>query len=102
MEIRRLETESDGTRSVEIRAGTLSYRALLRCIRRIPGSVVADAVHDPMNDNTKISIRYKDVNITIETPYSDYIINCSSSSALFDEFISKLRDCRLRWWDRIV
>jgi hypothetical protein len=102
MEIRQLGTESDGTRSFEIRAGTLSYRALLRCIRRIPGAVVTEAAHDPMNDNTKVSIRYNDVTITIETPFSDYVINCTSSSGAFDEFVSKLSNYQVKWWDRII
>lgn len=102
MKIRHLGTESDGTRSIEIRSSELSYRALLRCIRRIPGAVVTDAAHDPMNDNTKVSIRYKDVNITIETPFSDYIINCTASSGAFDEFVSRLSSYPVKWWDRII
>jgi hypothetical protein len=102
MKISQLGTESNGTRSFEIRAGTLSYRALLRCIRRIPGAVVTEAAHHPITDDTKISIRYKDITITIETPFSDYIINCTSSSGAFDEFVSKLSSCPVKWWDRII
>jgi hypothetical protein len=102
MEITELSTESDGTRSVEIRAGTLSYRALLRCIRRIPGAFVAETSHDPMNDNTRVKVRYKDVMLTLETPFSDYIINCASPGSAFDEFVSHLRGYRARWWDRFI
>jgi len=54
-----------------------------------------------MNDNTKASIRYKDVAITIDTPFSDYIINCTSSSGAFEEFVSRLSDYQVKWWDRI-
>jgi hypothetical protein len=102
MNISQLGTQSDGTRSFEIRAGTLSYRALIRCIRRIPGAIVTDAAHHPMTDDTKISLRYKDITITIETPFSDYIINCTSSSGAFEEFISKLNEYPVRWWDRFI
>jgi len=54
-----------------------------------------------MTDDTKINIIYKDVTITIDTPFSDYIINCTSSSGAFDEFVSKLSSCPVKWWDRI-
>jgi hypothetical protein len=102
MNIKPLGTESNGTRSVEIRSNELSYRALLRCIRAIPGGVVTDTAHDPMNDNAKASIRYKDAALTLETPFSDYIIiNCAVPSEAFDEFVSKLRDHKVKWWDKI-
>ena len=100
MKIKYLGNESDGTRSIEIRANELSYRALLRCIHRIPGAVVTDAIHDPMNDNTQINIKYKDVNISIETPFSDYIVNCQSPSGVFNEFVSILNNYRVKWWER--
>jgi len=102
MKIRHLGTESDGSRSIEIRSSELSYRALLRCIHRIPGAVVTDAKHDPMSDNSNITIRYKDVSITIETPFSDYIASCTSSSGAFDEFVSRLRKYPVKWWERFV
>jgi hypothetical protein len=102
MEIRQLPTESNSTRSVEIQAGTLSYRALLRCIRRIPGAVVTKASHDPMNDDTIMTIRYKDVILTVETPFSDYFISCGSPGTAFDEFVSSLRRYRDRWRDHFI
>ena len=102
MKIRHLGIESDGTRSVEIRSNEISYRALLRCIHRIPGAIVTNTAHDPMNDNTKVSIIYKDVTLTIETPFSDYIINCTSSSGAFDEFVSRLSGYSVRWWERFI
>jgi hypothetical protein len=102
MKISQLGTQSNGTRSFEIRAGTLSYRALLRCLRRISGVVVTDAAHHPITDDTVISIRYKDITITIETPFSDYIINCTSSSGAFDEFVSMLSSYSVKWWERFI
>jgi hypothetical protein len=99
MKITQLGTGADGTRSFEIRANELSYRALLRSIRKIAGAIVTDAAHDPMNDNARVSIRYKGVTIDIETPFSDYIISCTSSSAVFDEFISKLGGYTVKWWE---
>jgi hypothetical protein len=102
MEITELRTESNGTRSVEIRAGTLSYRALLRCIRGIPEASVAETSHDPLNDNTRAEVIYKGVVLTLDTPFSDYIINCTSPSDAFDEFVSRLRGYRVRWWDRFL
>ena len=101
MNIKTLGTESDGTRSIEIRCSEISYRALLRCIRRIPNAVVTHAAHDPMNDNVKASICYKDVVLMLETPFSDYVINCSSASSAFDEFVSKLGDQKVKWWERM-
>ncbi len=101
MKITKLGTESDGTRSFEIDTSTISYPALLRCIRRIPGAVITKARHNIITDETEIIIRYKDITITIDAPFSDYIINCTSSSAAFDEFISKLSSYQVKWWDRI-
>lgn len=101
MNIKPLGTENDGTRSVEIRSNELSYRALLRCIRSIPGAVVTDAAHDPMNDNAKANIRYKDAVLVIETPFSDYIINCAQPGQAFDEFVARLRDYKVKWWEKL-
>jgi hypothetical protein len=102
MIIRHLGTESDGARSVEIRSDEISYRALLRNIHSIPGAIVTKSAHDLMNDNTNITIRYNDVILTIETPFSDYIINCSSPCGAFDEFVSKLSSYKVKWWERFI
>ncbi len=102
MKLKQQGTLSDGTRSYEIRAGTLSYRALLRCIHRLPEAAITEAAHNFMTDDTKISVSYKDVTITIDTPFSDYIVHCSSSSDAFDEFISWLIRYPVKWWDRII
>ena len=64
MEIRQLGTQSDSTRSFEIRDGTLSYRALLRCIRKIRGAVVTNAERHPISGDVEIIIRCKDITIT--------------------------------------
>jgi len=102
MKINKLGAHSNGTRNFEIRAGTLSYRALLRCIRSIPGAVVTEAKHYPITDDARITIRYKDITVTVETPFSDYIISCTSSSGAFDDFISKMSSFQVKWWDRII
>lgn len=102
MKVRLLGVESDGTRSVEIRSSELSYRALLRCMRGIPGAVVSDTAHDPMNDNAKATIRYKGAVFTLDTPFSDYIINCPAPAVVFDEFVSKLKDYRVKWWEKVL
>jgi hypothetical protein len=101
MKIKKLRTESNGNRSVEIRSNEVSYRALIRSIRRIPGAVVIYAAHDPMNDNAKLIVGYKDVTLNVETPFSDYIVNCSSSSDAFDEFVEKLSSYSVKWWERL-
>ena len=100
MKIKQLGTERDGTRSVEVRVNEISYKALLRCIRKIPGAIITKASHDPMNDNANIFIRYKDINIIVDTPFSDYIINCNSPCESFDEFISFLENYSIKWWER--
>lgn len=100
MNIKPLGTDSDGTRNAEIRCNELSYRALLRFIRKTPGAVITDATHDPMNDHTHIGIMYKGVPLTIETPFSDYVLSCSSSSVVFDAFVTSLSKHQVKWWDR--
>jgi hypothetical protein len=100
MKVEYLGTESDGTKSVEIRVGEISFRALVRCMRSIPGAVVTDTASDPMNDNAKATIRYKDVTMTLGTPFSDYVIDCKSSNATFDEFVVQLREHKVGWWQK--
>ena len=53
-----------------------------------------------MNDNTNISIKYKGVSINIDTPFSDYILNCSAPGDTFDEFVSGLERYSVKWWER--
>jgi hypothetical protein len=101
MNILRVNTHADGTRSIVINCNEISYRALLRCIRRIPGAVVTDAAHDLMNDNAKATIRYKAATLVLETPFSDYILNCSSPSSAFDEFVSRLGNHKVKWWEKM-
>ena len=102
MIIKKLNTESDGTRSFELSSNQISHHALLRMIKRIPEAKVKHAAHDPMNDNSAIEVVYKGENILIETPFSDYIINCSSHSDIFDNFVSILADYKVRWWERLI
>ena len=100
MKIQKLGDESDGTRSIEIRSNEISFRSLIRCIRKIPGAGIVYTALDPINDNAKIILKYKDITLIIDTPFSDYIVNCSSSSPSFDEFITILRNYRVKWWER--
>ncbi len=99
MKLTQLGTGSDGSKSYEIRSNELSYRALLRSIRRIPGVIVTEASHDLMNDDTLVTIKYKNMVINIDTPFSDYIIKCTSPNEYFDEFISELHRYKVRWWE---
>lgn len=101
MNVNELGTESDGTKNIEIRCNEIGFRALVRCMRKIPGTVVTNTSFDPMNDNAKASIRYKDLELTLETPFSDYIIFGPSQDGAFDEFVAKLRDHKVRWWEKI-
>jgi hypothetical protein len=101
MKIRHVHNKEGGTRSVEIRANELSFRALLRRIRNIPGAVITDSSHDPMNDNARVSVRYKDKTLVIDTPFSDYFINCAAPSDAFDEFVALLSDKPVKWWERL-
>lgn len=102
MIVRQLGVEADGTRSVEIRANQLSYRALLRTIRKIPGAKVLDASHDPLNDNADILVKYRGVTIEIDTPFSDYIVNCLCQGDAFDSFVDALRKYEVKWWERFM
>lgn len=100
MKINPLRTEND-ERSIEIRCNEVSFGALLRCMRRIPETVVTNTSFNPMTDDAHASIRYKDLELTLETPFSDYIIFGPSQDGAFDEFVAKLRDHKVRWWEKI-
>ncbi len=100
MKITILSTESDGTKSFEIRTKEISFGALLRCIRKIPGATVSGSAFDAMNDNAKGMVKYKDIELSIEAPFSDYIINCQSTSDSFEEFMGILESYSVKWWER--
>ncbi len=99
MKITDLGTESNGTRNFMMRTHVISYRALLRCIRRIPGAVITKARHNPLTYGTEIIVEYKDITIKIETVWADNIISCNSSSTAFDEFVSKLSSHKVKLWE---
>src|SRR5262245_9641301 len=100
MKVEYLGAEGDGTRSVEIRVAEISFGALVRYMRRIPGVVVTEIALNPMNDDAKATIQYKGVTMTLGTPFSDFVIDCPSSSQTFDEFVSMLRAHEVRWRDK--
>lgn len=102
MMVKRLGTENDGTRSVEIGTNQISYRSLLRLIRKIPEADVKSASYDPLNDDTQIVVGYKGAIISIDAPFSDYIINCSSPGNMFDDFVAALAEYKVRWWERFI
>ena len=89
-----------GARSVEIPCNESSFDALVRCMRAIPGVLVSDTAHDPLNDNAKATIHYKGAVFTLDTPFSDYWIHCAIPTPYFDEFLSHLKAHRTRWWER--
>ncbi len=88
--------------SVEIQTNEISYTSLIRCIRRIPETKITDITYDPMNDHTCIIFEYKDIRLTIETPFSDYIIDCDTPGSTFDEFVAILTRYRVKWWERFL
>ena len=95
-----LGNEQNGTRSIEIRSDEISFRSLVRFLRQVPGIKIISTSFDLMNDNTKILLEYKDISLVIDTPFSDYIVNCSSSSSSFDEFVTMLKNYQVKWWER--
>jgi len=102
MKLRYLNEEVDGTKCVEILCNEISFRSLLRCIRRIEGVEILKASHDPMNDNARIDFTYLGTPISIDTPFSDYLINCSKPDQRFDYFIEKLSSHKVKFWQRFM
>lgn len=100
MNIKRLGIDKNGNQSIEIRCSELTFRALLRHIRRIPGAIVTDSAQDPLNDNAKACIYFNGAMLTLETPFSDYVIS-STSSTTFEDFISNLEGHEIRWWEKV-
>ena len=90
-----------GIGSVEIRSSEASLPALLRLIQRIEGTTVTDIVNKPWRNEVSAAIRYKDALMTLEVPFSDFIISCSPPFGAFDEFTSKLAAYQMKWWERL-
>jgi hypothetical protein len=40
-----------------------------------------------MTDDAKATIRYKETTFTLWTPFSDFVIDCSATGGVFDEFV---------------
>jgi len=89
--------DDDGIDSVIVKVNELS--SLSRCIKSIPGTVIIDFSFNPMNDDCNMTIKYKDITVFIDTPFSDYIFNCASPGETFDEFVSKLSNYEMKWWE---
>ena len=99
MEIRLLNTTSDGIEYYEIETNEIPYHALVRCIRSIPGARIKKKSRDWITDDTYILVTYKNATIILETPFSDYVVSCPSSNVILDEFIRILRDYSMKWWE---
>ena len=100
MIVTELGTSPGGARNVEIRCNEIPFHALLRCLRRLPGALVSGAVKNPMNDDAQALIRYKNIAIQLETPFSDYVLSCESPGHEFDEVLDHLRSYKTQWWER--
>ncbi len=98
MKITWLGTLSDGTRSFEVDCNRTPWHVLLRCIRRLPNTEVKDTTFS-LKAQSRATIKYKDITITIDSPWADYEISCKSDSKTFDEFAAKLQDYRMKWWE---
>lgn len=100
MKLRYLNEEPDGTQCVEIRCSDISFGSLLRFIKKMEGVKVLASSHDPMNDNAHIDLTYFGTRVSVDTPFSDYLINCSESKDNFSRFIDELCSHKVRFWHR--
>ena len=100
MKVRLVPPEANGTRSVEIRCSEICFDALIRCIRRIPGASVSMAHENPLTDDASAIVRYKDVDLKLWTPFSDFFIDCAAPGPVFDDFVSYLTNHKVRWWEK--
>jgi hypothetical protein len=100
MKISPVGGDMQGERTVEIRCDEVSFDGLIRLIRKIPGATVTDTAHDPMNDNARALIHYKNAIFALDIPFSDYFITSQPQTEAFDEFISILANRKVRWWER--
>jgi hypothetical protein len=100
MDFLNKETVDNKIKSIVINVNELSLSALIRCIRKIPGTEINSVSVNQMNDDCNIKIKYKDINIFLYTPFSDYILECDNSGDIFDEFVKKLSLYKVRWWER--
>ena len=98
MKIRKLGETPDSA-SFEIRSSQVSYRGLLRCVRRIPEVMITQ--RSSLSNRGITVVRYKNAVVNLEVPFADYIISSESSRQDFIEFIEKLRTQEVRWWERM-
>lgn len=99
MRIEDLGTDPDGVRSFLIEVNEIPFELLIHRIRKIPQARVLKSWQWWLSDDAYASIEYKDISITIDTSFSDLVIECKSSSETFDEFISILESQPVTWWD---
>jgi hypothetical protein len=103
MKITKLNDTQDGVRTIEIRCKDVSYRALIRAIRRLPGATLTKPHHNPLSDDTYAEILFKGRRFFIRTPFSDYHF-CSTENCpieIWEEIVDFLRDHQLHWWEKI-
>jgi hypothetical protein len=89
--------------SIGVNLNAISFSALLRALRAVPGLKIAKARQNPMNDEAFTSFTYKGITFEIDTPISDYWIdkpkNCPDE--VFEEVVQCLEQFRVRWGYKI-
>lgn len=102
MIVTELGASADGARSIEVDCREISFHALLRHMRCLPGAKVSRTSINPMNDDARASILYKNSLIQLDTPFSDYVLSCDAAGREFEEFLDHLRRYKAKWWERFV
>lgn len=89
--------------SIGVNLNAISFSALLRALRALPGLKITKARQNPMNDEAFASFVYKGIAFEIDTPISDYWIdkprNCPDE--VFEEVVQCLEQLRVSWWHQI-
>ena len=101
MKITWLGARDDGTRRFEVDCHEIAWSALVRCMRKTPGVKVKDSTFNLWSESTA-TVFYRDIVITIEVPWADYIFDCKSRGATFDEFVAILQEHHVRWWEKFI
>ena len=99
MRVRRLGRPDEPWHTVEINYNLLSFRALLRHLRKLPGLTIVDSMSWPLTDDYQADVLYKGHRLDIDSVFVDFTVSRGEGcpESIFLEVVRHL-EAFTPWW----
>jgi hypothetical protein len=104
MRVRRLGRPDEAWHAVEIDYNLVSFGALLRHLRKLPGLTVVDSMSWPLTDDYQADIRYKGHRLEIDSFFVDFTVSRGEGcpEGIILEVVRHLESVRPWWPNRLA